>query len=69
MSKQRYHGPDIVEVGDVASITTANGEPVRDNPGQEPPDWYDASKDPTHQHHGKGKLADEDSGSEGSAEA
>lgn len=38
-SKQRYRGPGIVDIGDVEAVTTAGREPVRDNPGLEPPDW------------------------------
>jgi hypothetical protein len=73
--KQRYRGPDIVEMGDVESITTSDGTPVRDNPHQEPPTYYDASKDPTNPVNwseegqgGEGESGEGESGSEGSSE-
>jgi hypothetical protein len=68
--KQRYRGPDIIEVGDAKAITMDTGEPVRDNPGEEPVSWYDASKDPTNPiNQQEGTLADEGSGSGESSEA
>jgi hypothetical protein len=37
--KGTYRPPEIVELGGVEAITTAGDSPVRDNPGQNPPDW------------------------------
>lgn len=37
--KQRYRGPEIVDAGDVRTVTTAGSAPVRDNPGIDPADW------------------------------
>jgi hypothetical protein len=41
--KQRYRGPEVVDMGDVAATTTNMGAPVRDNPGIDPPTYYNAN--------------------------
>jgi hypothetical protein len=41
--KQRYRGPEVVDVGDVAATTTNLGAPVRDNPNIDPPTYYNAN--------------------------
>ena len=41
--KEKYRGPDIVDVGDVIASTTGHSEPVRDLES-DPPTWYNAAK-------------------------
>jgi hypothetical protein len=42
--KEKYCGPDIVDVGDVVASTTGGTEPVRERPFSDPPTWYNVDE-------------------------
>ena len=42
--KEKYHGPDIVDVGDAIASTTSEKEPVWERGSENPRTWYNASE-------------------------
>lgn len=42
--KEKYRGPDIVDVGDVVASTTSVSEPVGERPIGSPPSYYNAAE-------------------------
>jgi hypothetical protein len=42
--KEKYRGPDIVDVGDVVASTTGGGEPVWERGSENPRTWYNAAE-------------------------
>lgn len=42
--KEKYRGPDIVDVGDVVASTTSEKEPVGERPISNPQTYYNAAE-------------------------